>query len=202
VRQIRTSLRPAVILGLLVGLAIGLGFGLGYGRSFDAGFRAALVGALVGGALAVVGGYLGSKELIDRDDERERNDLIGAVQATRSEMATNLAVVEDLITKGFVNFASARLYDDDYRQVLVTLARGLPMGLFGDVSVTQNGVRRAGSLLDHDQRRGGAISGETVTELKTVAEHLPRINKRMLDYAKNELKVDVPELAKNPYDGG
>jgi hypothetical protein len=82
---------------------------------------AALVGALVGGALAVVGGYLGSRELIDRDDRREKQDLIGAVQVARSEIATNAAFIHDMRQKHFVNFAEVQLYDADYRQVITTL---------------------------------------------------------------------------------
>src|SRR5207245_1963557 len=121
--------RPAGIVGLLVGLAIGLGFGVGYGRSFDAGFTLALVGAMVGGALAVVGGYLGSKELIARDDRREMQDLTGAVQAARSELSTNSSMLDDLVAQNFTNFREIHLYDTDYRQVITTLARGLPFDL-------------------------------------------------------------------------
>ena len=195
-------LRPAAVVATLGGLALGLLLGLGFGRSFDAGFRTGLVGALVGGVLAIVGSYLGSKELIDRDADREQRDLIGAVQATRSEMSTNNAVVQDLIARGFGNFANAMLYDGDYRQVITTLARGLPMDLFAELSVTENGVRRAADFLGYDQGRGGGIRSDTIAELKLVAEHLPRVNKTLLDYTRDVLKVDVPDLVENPFGDG
>jgi len=197
---IRRLLRPAVAVGLLVGLAIGLGAGFGYGGNFDAGFRAALVGALVGGALAVVGGYLGSKELIDRDDRRERQDLIGAVQVTRSEMSTNSAMLDHLKERRFLRFAEVHLYDADYRQVITTLARGLPMDLFSEVSVTANRLRHAAILLGQDQERAGAdIRGETIGELTALAGDLNRVNAKLLRYTEDELKLHVPEKPENPF---
>lgn len=197
-RHIRKLLRPAVIVGMLVGLAVGVAAGLGLQRAFDPGFQAAFVGALVGGALAVVGGYLGSKELIDRDDRRERQDLIGAVQVVRVEISTNAAFIHYSRQKQFLDFAELQLYDADYRQVITTLARGLPMDLFADVSVAANRTRAVGEALEREKRAGGGISDETITELTGLLDDLNGVNGKLFAYAKDVLKVEVPTLTKNP----
>jgi hypothetical protein len=200
-KKSRRLLRPAAIVGLLVGLAVGVATGLGIGRSFDTAFRAALVGALVGGALAVVGGYLGSKELIDRDDRRERQDLIAAIQVARSEISFDAALLGDLIAQKFEKYLRANLHDSDFRQVNVALARGLPFELFADVSVTMNAVRRTADKLRSDKVAGsGGIKGDTARDCQDLLPHLNRINKRLLDHLRTELKVRIAD-APNPFLG-
>jgi hypothetical protein len=174
-----------------------------YTRGFSPEFWVALSGALVGGVLAMVGNYLGSRALIDRERRREDRDLVGAIQVARSEISFDAAVLADLVERKFENFVGARLHDADFRQVNVALARGLPVELFADVSTTMNAVRRTTDKLLRDQVAGsGGIRGDTVKDCRDLLPHLNRINKRLLDHMRTVMKFRLPPpTAPNPFEG-
>jgi hypothetical protein len=191
------------VVAISTALAVAFLAWFAFTRGFSPEFWIALSGALVGGVLAMVGNYLGSRALIDRERRRDERDLVGAIQVARSEISFDAAVLQDLVKRQFENFMRARLHDADFRQVNVALARGLPMELFADVSTTMNAVRRTTDKLLRDQAQGsGGIKGDTASDCRDLLPHLNRINKRLLDYLKTEMKVRLPPPpSPNPFEG-
>jgi hypothetical protein len=174
-----------------------------YTRGFSPEFWVALSGALVGGVLAMVGNYLGSRALIDRERRRDQRDLVGAIQVARSEISFNAAILSDLVSRRFANFMRAGIRDTDFRQVNVVLARELPPELFADISVTMNAVHRTADKLRSDQVAGsGGIKGDTVHDCEDLLPHLNRINTRLLNHLTTDMKVHIPPPATpNPFEG-
>jgi uncharacterized membrane protein YjjP (DUF1212 family) len=192
--------KPRVILAALVGFAIGLLVGIGITRTLRFDFLIAFMGAVVGGVLAMLASYLGSREMIDRDERREQQDLIRAIQVARSEISTNAALLTDMVARHFENFISVHLHDSDFRQVNTVLARGLPMDLFGEIGTIMNRVRHVSLELERAKRVGGrGLDGQTAQECTELRDNLNRVNKRLLNYARTKLKVEIPTAIENPF---
>src|SRR5207302_10964138 len=107
------------VVAISTALAVAFLAWFAFTRGFSPEFWIALSGALVGGVLAMVGNYLGSRALIDRERRRDDRDLVGAIQVARSEISFDAAVLGDLVDRKFGNFVGARLHDTDFRQVNV-----------------------------------------------------------------------------------
>jgi hypothetical protein len=74
------------------------------------------------------------------------------------------------------------------------------MDLFADVSVAANRTRAVAEALERDKLAGGGLADETMTELLGLLDDLNGVNRKLFDYAKDMLKVEVPTLTENPVD--
>ena len=188
--------------GLLVGALVGYRVGTG---KFPSGiptpslltsevFWATIIGALVGGIFTLLGGRYGSLLLVNGEQQRQRNELVGAIQVTRSEIARNIASITDQIDKD-LGALNIQLFDSSYRSLEPALAAGLPMPLFGWIGIVNNQLVRVQSIIDRARLNPeGGMSNNEIMDIRDLRERLVRLNRLLLRYLRETLKVNVPDV--------
>ncbi len=127
-----------------------------------------------------------------RDErKRQREDLISAIQLTRAEFARNMTTITAKFgATDIPPTAKLELYDESFRTVAFTLARGLPMPLFGWISELNNEAVRL--------RDVPSIAGQPKAEMDALAylrERLAIANRLLMRYLRERLRVTVPTVS-------
>lgn len=149
-----------------------------------------IIGAVIGGVFTIVGGYLGSRVIVRDERKRERQELIAAIQMTRAELARNIATI--LAKQGATDVpptAKLELYDDAFRLVAPTLARGLEMPLFGWISELNNQAVRLRDVPGIEGRPKAEMDA-----LEYLRERLVVANRLLIRYLRETLHFVAPRV--------
>jgi hypothetical protein len=150
-----------------------------------------LIGAIVGGILAIVGGYLAAWYTINQEKKTRQqdqlDDIAAAVRVVRYELAANTATLDSYLQFG--GQLVHALDDEQFRRVLLTLARHLPELLRVQVVHAYKMLPSATGNIAFLGAGKSSNAGKAKAVITSVRDDLAAAGEALRLYLVNDLKV-------------